>query len=273
MALSGRSQDRPVNIHPTSIVAAGAEIAAEARIGPFCVIAARVRIGPGTVVESHARIGSEFGEVVIGRDNHIQTGAALGGPAQDLGYRAAQDCRLVIGDGNRIGEYASIHLSSPKTGGSTQLGNRIFVMAYTHIAHDCEIADDVILTNGVQLGGHVCVGRRAMLGGGCSVTQFVRIGELCFATAGSYLNKDAPPYSIVDGRWATMRACNRVGLERAGLSPDAVRNIDRAVRLLRKSSLTVEEALTAITQQCQSGPEIERLQAFVRGSSKGLARA
>jgi UDP-N-acetylglucosamine acyltransferase len=262
-----------MSIHPSSIVAPGAEIGDGVVIGPFCVIAERVRIGTGTMIESHARIGSEFGSVEIGCDNHIQVGAALGGPAQDLGYRSGGNCRLVIGNGNRIGEYTSIHLSSPKSEGATTLGNRNFVMAYTHIAHDCRIADEVVLTNTVQLGGHVEIGRRAVLGGGCSVTQFVRLGEFSFATAGSFLNKDVAPYAIADGRWASMRACNRIGLVRAGLTADAIRNIDRGLRYLMKPALTVEDALAAIGADCEATPEILRLIEFVRTSSKGLARA
>lgn len=261
-----------MSIHPTAVVAPEAEVAGDARVGAFCVIGPRVRIGSGTVLESHARIGSEYGEVVLGRDNHIQSGAALGGPAQDLGYRGTASCRLLIGDENRIGEYASIHLSAPKSGGVTQLGQRNFVMAYAHVGHDCAIADDVVLTNGVQLGGHVSVGRRAVIGGGCGITQFVRLGELCFIGAGSYVNKDIAPYVIAEGHWARMRACNRVGLRRAGLNEHARRNIERALRLLLRPSLTIDAAVDAIRARCETSPEIEILLDFVAGSEKGLAR-
>jgi UDP-N-acetylglucosamine acyltransferase len=261
-----------VSIHPTAVVAPEAQIASDVRIGAFCVIGPRVRIGSGTVLESHARVGSEFGDVVLGQDNHIQTGAALGGPAQDLGYRHSAACRLQIGDQNRIGEYASIHLSAPKSSGATQLGHRNFVMAYAHVGHDCAIADDVVLTNGVQLGGHVSVGPRAVVGGGCGVTQFVRLGELCFIGAGSYVNKDVPPYTIAEGHWARMRACNRVGLRRAGMNERVRRNIERALRVLLRPSLTIDAALETIRTQCETSPEIQSLLDFVASSEKGVAR-
>lgn len=261
-----------MRIHPTAVVAAEAEIADDVRIGAFCVIGARVRIGSGTVIESHARIGTEFGEVVLGSDNYIQTGAALGGPAQDLGYQQGTDCRLEIGDRNRIGEYVTIHLSAPKSGGGTTLGCDNFLMAYAHVGHDCTLADAVVLTNGAQLGGHVAVGRRAVIGGNCGVTQFVRLGELCFIGAGSYVNKDIPPYTIAEGHWARIRACNRVGLRRAGLSEADRRNVERAIRLLLRPALTIGAATAAIRAECESSDAIETLLDFVTNSPKGLAR-
>jgi UDP-N-acetylglucosamine acyltransferase len=260
-----------VSIHPTAAVSAEARIAPSAEVGPYCAIIGDVEIGEHTVLESHCRVGSRFGSVVVGAHNYIQSGAALGGPPQDLSYEEGRT-ELVIGDHNRIGEYTTVHLGSSKGEGVTRIGDRNFIMAYVHIAHDCVLADDIVLTNSAQLGGHVTVAQRAVVGGVAIVTQLVRIGELSFIAAGSFVNKDILPFVIAEGHWATMRAVNRVGLSRAGFEPEAVRNIARAVRPLLSASLTVAEALAAIESDCTPCHEIEQLVDFARTSKKGLAR-
>jgi UDP-N-acetylglucosamine acyltransferase len=261
-----------LSIHATAVISPEASVSSEAEIGPYCTIIGRVAIGAHSVLESHCRVGSRFGSVTIGEHNYIQTGAAIGGPAQDLGYENGYT-ELVIGDHNRIGEYSTIHLGSTKGSGVTRIGDRNFIMAYTHIAHDCVLEHDIIVTNSAQLGGHVTVGQRAIIGGVAIVTQLVRVGELAFIAAGSFVNKDIPPFVIAEGHWASMRATNRVGLRRAGYDVAAVRNIDRAVRLLLKTSLTVQQALGEIEGDCAHCAEIERLLEFARSSKKGLARA
>ena len=136
------------NIHSTATISARANISADAEIGPYCVIDGDVEIGPHTIVESHARIGSRFGRVRIGTHNHIQHGAVLGGPPQDLGYLGGEDTELIIGDHNRIGEFVSVNLGTAKGGGVTRIGDHNFIMAYVHIGHDCRLEDHIIVTNG-----------------------------------------------------------------------------------------------------------------------------
>jgi len=260
-----------LSVHPTAIVAAEARISPTAEIGPYCVVTGQVEIGAHTVIESHVRIGSRYGQVVIGSHNYIQSGASLGGPPQDWGYED-DSTRLVIGDGNRIGEGATINLGSPKGGGVTRVGNRTFIMTFAHVAHDCQVADDVVLTNSTQLAGHVVVEQNAVCGGVVIVTQFVRLGAFCFITLGSLINKDILPYTIAEGRWATPRAVNKVGLKRAGFSVDDCRNIERAVGILLQRSFTVNEALDRITKECPADPQTEHLVDFVRSSERGIAR-
>jgi UDP-N-acetylglucosamine acyltransferase len=259
-------------IHETAIVAPGARIAESAEIGPFCIVAADVVIGARTVVESHARIGSRYGRVEIGADNLIQCGAALGGPPQDYSYKDAAT-RLEIGDGNRIGEYVSVSLGTAKGGGVTRIGNRCFVMAYVHLGHDCRLEDHVVITNGTQLAGHVIVEHHALLSGLAGATQFVRLGAYSFLVAGSFANKDIPPYTIAEGHWATPRAVNSVGLKRAGFDAAERKQIAAAVRILLDRSLTIEEVVARIEADCAKLPAIEHFVTFLRASERGVARA
>jgi UDP-N-acetylglucosamine acyltransferase len=252
-------------------VSPGAEIAASASIGPFCVIEANVAIGEETTVESHARIGSSHGRVRIGAHNLIQCGAVLGGPAQDYSFADAAT-ELVIGDRNRIGEYVSISLGTRKGGGTTRLGNDNFIMAFVHLGHDCQIADHVVITNGTQLAGHITVEHHALLSGLAGVTQFVRIGAYSFLTAGSFANKDILPYTIAEGHWAVPKAVNRVGLKRAGFGPAARKNVEKAVRILLDKSATVQEAQQRIQDECEPDDAIRHLLDFIAASDRGVAR-
>ena len=271
MILEERAESN-LAIHETAIVAAGARIADTAEIGPFCVIAGDVEIGARTTVESHARIGSRYGSVCVGADNLIQCGAVLGGPPQDYSFRDAET-RLEIGDHNRIGEYASISLGTAKGGGVTRIGDHNFIMAYAHLGHDCQVQDHVVITNATQLAGHVVVEHHALLSGLAGVTQFVRLGAFSFLVAGSFANKDIPPYTIAEGHWATPRAVNRIALKRAGLDASARAAIDAAVRIVLDVRLTIPEVLARIDGECPATPAIEHLTTFLKTSTRGVARA
>lgn len=261
-----------MSIHPTAIVSEEARIAAEAEIGPYCLITGRVQIGKHTVVESHARIGSRFGSVRIGEHNEIQSGAVLGGPPQDLGYEDA-DTTLEIGDHNRIGEYVSINRGTVKGGGSTTIGDHNMIMAFVHLGHDCRLGDHIVIVNGTQLAGHVTVESHALLSGLAGVTQFVRLGAYSFLAAGAFANKDIPPYTVAEGHWAVPRATNRVALKRAGFDSAERRNIHRAVGIVLDRKLTIDEVAAEIAARCDSSPQIEHLLGFLRSSQRGIARA
>jgi UDP-N-acetylglucosamine acyltransferase len=261
-----------LSIHPTVILSDRATIAADAQIGPYCVIDGEVEIGPGSVVESHARIGSRFGRVTIGANNRIQHGAVLGGPPQDLGYEGGDYTALQIGAENRIGEFVSINVGTAKGGGVTRVGSRNFIMAYTHIGHDCDVADDVIIVNGAQLAGHVTIEHHALVSGLTGVTQFTRLGAYSFMAAGAFANKDIVPFAIAEGHWATPRAVNRVALKRAGFDASERRNIDTAMRFVLDRALTIDEATARIAGECHASPQIEHLLAFIRSSQRGIAR-
>jgi UDP-N-acetylglucosamine acyltransferase len=260
-------------IHASATVSDRANVAGDAEIGPYCVIDGEVEIGPETVIESHARIGSRYGRVRIGANNHIQHGAVLGGPPQDLGYEGGAYTALEIGDHNRIGEFVSINLGSAKGGGVTRVGNRNFVMAYTHIGHDCQLDEHIVIVNGAQFAGHVTIEHHALVSGLTGVTQFTRIGAYSFLAAGAFVNKDIAPFTIAEGHWAAPRAANRVGLKRAGFDSAERRNVERAIRVLLDRALTIEEVVERIARDCDPSPQIAHLLKFLTTSERGIARA
>ena len=275
LVYQGRSEPKErtaLSIHPSAVIGADATISPDAEIGPYCVIDGRVTIGPHTFVESHARIGSRYGEVTIGAHNVIQHGAALGGPPQDLGYQGGAYTALVIGAHNRIGEFTTIHLGSAKGGGVTRIGDHNFIMTHAHVAHDVQLADHIVMTNGAQLGGHAQVEHHAVLSGMAIATQFVRVGAYCFLALGAYANKDIAPFTIAEGHWASPRAVNRVGLKRAGFDEAERRNIDRAVRILLDRGLTITEVAARIESDCAPSAQISHFLAFIKESDRGIAR-
>jgi UDP-N-acetylglucosamine acyltransferase len=261
-----------VGIHRTAIASDRATISPDAEIGPYCIIEGEVEIGAGTVIESNARIGSRYGRVTIGERNRIQHGAVIGGPPQDLGYEGGAYTALVIGSDNRIGEYVTINVGTAKGGGVTRVGNHNFIMAYTHIGHDCQIADHIVIVNGAQFAGHVTIEHHALVSGLTGVTQFTRVGAYSFMAAGAFANKDIVPFTVAEGHWAAPKAVNRVGLKRAGFDAAERRNIDNAIRLVLDRTLTIEEVVARIAEECAPSPQIEHLLGFIRASERGIAR-
>jgi UDP-N-acetylglucosamine acyltransferase len=260
-----------LSIHPSAVVSADAVIDSAATIGPFCVIEGRVEIGADTVVDSHARSGHRFGHVRIGSGNHIQHGAVLGGPPQDVGYSGGKT-RLVIGDQNRIGEYVSISQGTEKGGLETRIHDNTMLMAFVHIGHDCDIGNKVVITNGTQLAGHVVVEDHALLSGLAGVTQYTRLGRYCFLTAGSFANKDIPPFTIAEGHWAKPRAVNRVALKRAGFSFEERHAVESAIRILFDTSLPIETVIERIKDLASPYESVQQLVEFLASSSRGIAR-
>lgn len=259
-----------MKIHPSSIVSKEAEIADDVEIGPFCSIAGKVTIGSGTKLVSHVSIGSEFGIVEIGKNNLFTSGCVVGGPPQDLKYKS-EPTKLIIGDNNMIREMATLNIGTPGGGGVTRLGNGCLIMAYVHVAHDCLLGNNVVIANSTQLAGHVTIEDFARIGGVCAINQFVRIGKFAFIAGDSVINKDIVPYSMAQGRYAVIRATNRIGLERAGYSKEDIESINRAIRILTKGSSTVAEALERIDKECAKSDALDYFLNFIRSSERGLA--
>jgi UDP-N-acetylglucosamine acyltransferase len=264
-----------VRIHPTSLVAAGAELAADVEVGPFAIVGARVTIGAGSKIGAHAVID---GRVTLGRNNQVHPHAVLGGPPQDKKY-AGEDTALVIGDDNTIREFCTFSTGTVQGGGTTRVGSRNWVMAYVHIAHDCVIGDDCVLANTATLGGHVEVGDWAILGGLCAVHQFVRIGAHAFVGGGSMMVQDLPPYTMCQGYPAAPRGINVEGLKRRGFDADSIALLRRAFKLLYRDKLSAAEAVAAIealaASDAQTDDQRQRLlllARFVADSSRGIMR-
>lgn len=210
-------------IHPTAIVSPKAEVAADATIEAYSIIGPDVVIGSGTVVGPHIVID---GKTTIGSNNRIYPFVSVGLPPQDVTY-VSGDTQLIIGNDNVIRENVTIHRGSLGGTGTTRIGNGTFLMAYVHIAHDCQIGNGVIMANTAILGGHVEVGEHAVIGGMVAIHQFVRIGEYSCIGGFSATGKDIPPYMLASRAPATLHGPNLIGLKRNGFSPEAIKTIKK----------------------------------------------
>ncbi|MCB0364744.1 MAG: acyl-ACP--UDP-N-acetylglucosamine O-acyltransferase [Bdellovibrionaceae bacterium] len=260
-----------MSIHPTAILSDKTEVADGVKIGPYVVTRGRVKIGKGTVIDNHVTIGTDSGIVEIGENNHFLAGAVVGSPPQDLTYRG-EATKLILGDRNTVREYCTLNLGTAKGGGVTRIGDDCLLMAYVHVAHDCHIKNKVVIANSAQFAGHVTVEDHVKIGGGCLFSQFITLGEYCYIAGDTAVNKDIIPYCIAYGNFATIRATNKIGLERAGFSKDEVENIHRAIRLVIKGGHTLGEALVKIEETCTPSDHIKRILDFIHKSERGIAR-
>jgi len=241
----------------------GAQIHATATVGAFSVVGAEVSIGPGCRIGSHVVL---TGRTALGPDNHIGHHAALGGAPQ-IRQSADPAGRLELGKGNHLREFVTVHTGS--SGGVTRLGDHNYLMAYSHVAHDCQLGNNVELANGAQLAGHVEAGDHASLGGLAAVHQFVRVGAHAFVGAGSMVSQDVLPYCLVSGDRARLYGLNTEGLRRHGFDAALRRDLARAVRALMSAD-SLEQGLDAIRRmEPLSGP-LQDLLEFARSSSRGL---
>ena len=257
-----------VTIHPTALVAPGARLADDVEIGAYSIIGEHVEIGAGTTVGAHAVI---TGHTTIGAHNRIFHFVSLGEAPQDKKY-AGEPTRLEIGDGNTIREFCTLNCGTAQDAGVTRLGNDNWVMAYVHIAHDCQIGDHTIFANNAQLAGHVHVGDYAILGGFTGVHQFVRIGAHSFTAIATVLVHDLPPYVMAAGDSAKPYGINSEGLRRRGFSSAALAAIKRAYKTLYKSGLTLDQARAQLAEQAKTCAEIGLLADFLQHSTRGIVR-
>jgi UDP-N-acetylglucosamine acyltransferase len=241
------------NIHPTAIVAPGAELDSSVTVGPYTLIGPHVKIGAGTTVAGHVVIE---GHTTIGRDNRIFQFASLGAVPQDKKY-AGEPCELVIGDRNTIREFTTFNIGSPGGGGATRLGNDNWMMAYVHLAHDCIVGNHTIFANNAQLAGHVEVGDWVIFGGFTNVHQFVRIGAHGMTGLASVLLADQPPFVMSEGRPARARSMNFEGLRRRGFSPARISAVKAMHKALYRDGLTLEQARQRIAEMAREMPEAQ----------------
>ena len=262
-------EDKAVaEIHPLAVVHPNAKIGKGAVIGPFTVIGENVEIGEGTVVSSNVVI---TGWTRIGKDCKIYMGASIGEEPQDLKF-AGEKSFVEIGDRTKIHEYVTIHRGTGENT-VTRIGNDTLLMAYVHVAHNCEIGDNVVMANAAMAAGHVIIGDRVVIAGKAGIHQFVRIGRNAMVGGMSKNIHDIVPYTIVDGMPAKAIGLNSVGIARAGISPSIRKNIKQAYRLLYRSGYSLPEAIAAIEQEVESSEEIEYLLKFLREADRGICRA
>ncbi len=229
-------------IHPTAVIHPGADLHPTVQVGPYAAIGGEVRVGPETVVGAHVVLD---GATEIGARNRIFPGAAIGLEPQDLKYDGGRSL-VRIGDGNLIREYVTINRAT-REGEATIIGNNNLLMAYVHVGHNCAIEDSVVISNGVALAGHIHIESRATISGILGVHQFVHIGRLAMVGGMSRINRDVPPYMLVEGNPARVRSLNLVGLRRAGITEvdggQVYRTLKKAFRLLYRSELNLTQAL------------------------------
>lgn len=255
-------------IHPTAIVSPGAKLAPDVSVGAYSIIGGQVEIGPGSWIGSHVVLE---GRTTLGARNRIYPFASIGGAPQDKKY-ADEDTTVVIGDGNTIREYVTINRGTVQDAASTRVGDDNWIMAYVHVAHDCQIGSHTIFANLAQLAGHVHVGDWAILGGMTAVHQFVRIGAHSFTGIGTRLLMDLPPYVTVSGEAAKPYGINSEGLRRRGFTPEAINGIKQAYRTIFRSGLSLEDARREIASQAAQCPEVGPMVEFLAQSSRGIVR-
>lgn len=255
-------------IHPTAIVDPGASVAQGVSVGPYSVIGPGVELGEDCWVGSHVVLE---GPMRIGRRNRIFHFASVGAPPQDKKY-ADEPTSVEIGDGNTIREYVTISRGTVQDAAVTRLGNENWIMAYSHIAHDCQIGSRTIFANGVQLAGHVTVGDWVILGGMTLVHQFVHVGAHAFTGMGSSLSQDLPPYVMAAGPMARPIGINAEGLKRRGFTPEAIAGLKEAYRTLYRRGLGLEEAKRELEAQAKACPPVRDILDFVARSKRGVIR-
>lgn len=255
-------------IHQTAIVHPGAKLGANVSVGAYSIIGEHVQIGDNTEIGPHVVIE---GHTTIGRDNRIFQFSSIGAEPQDKKY-AGEPTRLEIGDRNVIREFCTFNLGTIQDGGVTRLGNDNWIMAYVHLAHDCQVGNHTIFANNAQLAGHCHVGDHAILGGFTVVHQFVRIGAHSMTGMGTILFQDLPPYVTAAGNTASPYGINSEGLKRRGFSSEAVMALKRAYRAIYKSGLTLEEAKAKLEADVAKHPEYQLLLDFLAVSKRGIVR-
>lgn len=261
-------------IHPTAIVDAKAQLDSTVSVGPYSVIGPHVRIDAGTTVGPHAVLE---GHTTVGKDNHIFQFTSLGAIPQDKKY-AGEPCELVIGDGNTIREFCTFNIGSPGGGGITRVGDRNWLMAYVHLAHDCIVGNDTIFANNTQLAGHVVVDDFVILGGFTVVHQFVRIGAHSMTAMCSLLFADLPPFVMCQGQPAAARSMNFEGLRRRGFGAERISAIKAMHKALYRDDLTLDAAkmqiaaLRKITPE--SKPDVDKMLSFLEqtNTQRGIVR-
>ena len=255
-------------IHATALVDPGAKIGANVEIGPYSIIGPHVEIGDNTIIGPHCVIR---GHTRIGRDNRIFQFCSLGEVPQDKKY-AGEPTRLEIGDRNTIREFCTFNLGTVQDRGVTSIGDDNWIMAYVHIAHDCQVGNRTIFANNSQLAGHVHVDDWAILGGYTGVHQFCRVGSHTMTAVGTVVLQDVPPYVMAAGNSASPYGINAEGLKRRGFSPEALMALKRAYRTLYKSGLMLEEARTKLEEDAKTHPEIQPILDFLAVSKRGIIR-
>ena len=255
-------------IHPTAIVDPRAKLAAGVSVGPYTVIDGDVEVGEGTTIGAHNVV---TGHTTIGRDNRIFHFCSIGEANQDKKYKG-EPTRLEIGERNTIREYTSINRGTAQDVGVTRVGDDNWIMAYVHIAHDCQVGDNTVFANNATLAGHVHIGDFTTLGGFVGVHQFVKVGAHVMAGISSVVTQDVPPYLTIAGNPTAPYGINAEGLKRRGFTPEAIAALRRAYKTVYKSGLTLADARAQLESEAAGSPEVRAFADFLATSTRGILR-
>ncbi len=256
-------------IHQSAIIHPDAVIAEDVSIGPYTIIDSDVTIQSGCKIGPHVVIK---GTTSIGKDNRIFQFCSIGEDPQDKKYRGEKESQLIIGDGNTFREYVTINKGTQQDDGKTIVGANNWVMAYTHIAHDCHVGNNIIFSNNVSLAGHVKIDDFAGLGGYTGVRQFCRIGSYSFSAAASVIVKDVPPYVLVSGNTAKPNGLNREGLKRNGFTIEDISILKKAYKIVYKNGLITDEALNRLEDLSRESENVAFFRNFISASKRGIVR-
>jgi UDP-N-acetylglucosamine acyltransferase len=256
-------------IHPQAIVAPGAKVGKGIKIGAYAMVGEDVELGDGCVVHAHAAVQ---GPAKFGKNNVFHAFSVIGGDPQDYTYRGERT-ELVAGDDNIFREYVTVNRGTQKGGGRTKLGSGNFLLAYSHIGHDCQVGSHTLFVNGATLAGHVTVEDFVTVGAFCPVHQFCRIGRYAYVGAATVITQDVQPFSkIVTERETKSFGINAIGLERKGFSPERVQALKRAYRLLLRSKLNTSQALAEMRKSLADSADVRELIEFIESAERGIVK-
>ncbi|MEW6170258.1 MAG: acyl-ACP--UDP-N-acetylglucosamine O-acyltransferase [Candidatus Omnitrophota bacterium] len=256
-----------MKIHSTSVISKEANLDSNVEVGPYSIIGAKVNVGAGTKIGSFCVLE---GPTTIGKNCKIFTGAIIGSAPQDLKYKD-EETTLIIGDNNTIREYATLNRGTHESG-KTVVGNNNLLMAYAHIAHDCVVGSDCILANNATLAGSVTLEDRVVVGGLTAIHQFCRIGTLSITGGCSKVTQDIPPYATSDGHPAKIFGLNLIGLKRANIKEEAIKDLRKAYRIIFQSGLLISSAVEKIQKELPNHAEIKHLVEFIKNSKRGISK-
>jgi UDP-N-acetylglucosamine acyltransferase len=255
-------------IHPSAAIDPEARLSDGVSVGPWSVIGPEVEVGEHTWIGPHVVIQ---GPALIGKKNRIYQFSSIGEVPQDKKF-SGEHTRLEIGDGNVIREFCTFNRGTEDGGGVTRIGNDNWIMAYVHVAHDCQIGNATTMANGTTLAGHVSVGNFVTFGAFTIIHQFCAVGAYSFSAMGTVVLKDVPPFVTISGNSAKPHGINTVGLKRRGFDGEALRALRRAYKVFYKRGLTVDQALAALEESASQHPEVAALRDFIAASTRGVVR-